>query len=470
MLEPSMDDELKNAASNETVATEPRDDASIAPHTMNETPEPTPSTEPPPQPAPTWSWSAAAYSANEEPAPEPPEIDLTPTPPGTYASEPITPTPEPRSRGGSARSALVGGLVGALVGALVAGGLVVAFDDDPEPAPTTSPAVVSVNDNNDNSDSGNNDTPPASVAQPGDIPSILDAVRPAVVAIDVVEGTQAGTGTGFIVDSDGVIVTNAHVVGDASNVTVHLADGRELEGDVVGAAPNFDLAVVQVDETGLPTLVLGDSDEIEVGDPVVAIGNALGRSEGSGATVTTGIVSGLDRIVQVDPNDPSSALFNALQTDAAINPGNSGGPLVDSEGRVIGINTAIADPAFANNIGFAISISSAKPIIEDLRAGRDPQVPFLGVATETVTPAIADEVGVDQGAVITEITSGSAADEAGLQDGDVIVAIAGESIDRFEDVASQIRRHQPGDNVEVTVVRDGDTQKFTVTLTERPDE
>ena len=249
---------------------------------------------------------------------------------------------------------------------------------------------------------------------------------------------------------------------------MHLADGRELEGEVLGTAPGFDLAVVEVNETDLPTVALGDSDELEVGAPVVAIGNALGRSEGSGATVTTGIVSGLDRIVQVDPTNPDATLFNAIQTDAAINPGNSGGPLVDSEGRVIGINTAIADPAVSNNIGFAISISSAESIIDDLRAGRDPQVPFLGVATETVTPTIAEEVGVQQGAVITDVTPGSGAADAGIEEGDVIVELDGATIDRFEDVASEIRRHRPDDVIDLVVVRDGDEQTFSVTLSERP--
>ena len=138
---------------------------------------------------------------------------------------------------------------------------------------------------------------------------------------------------------------------------------------------------MKVDKTGLPTLELGDSDTLQVGDSVVAIGNALGLSEGSGATVTTGIISGLDRVVDVG----NETLFNAIQTDAAINPGNSGGPLVDMNGKVIGINTAIASPQTSNNVGFAISISSAKPIIEALRDGKQPQIAFLGVTSQPLT-------------------------------------------------------------------------------------
>ena len=160
--------------------------------------------------------------------------------------------------------------------------------------------------------------------QPGDIRSILSAARPAVVRIDVGNNGQTqATGTGFIVDSSGVIVTNNHVVEGFNTVTVHTAAGDEMQGKVVGADATLDLAVVKVDKTGLPTLQLGDSDTLQVGDGVVAIGNALGLSEGSGATVTTGIISGLDRVVEVG----NETLFNAIQTDAAINPGNSGGPL-----------------------------------------------------------------------------------------------------------------------------------------------
>ncbi len=268
---------------------------------------------------------------------------------------------ERSSRRSGLRSALVGGVAGALVGALIAGGLVVAFDDDPQPGQVT---TVETTD----------DTarPASQPVEPGDIRSILSAARPAVVRIDVggSNSVTQGTGTGFIIDSSGVIVTNAHVVDGFDTVTVHTADGDALEGDVVGEDASLDVAVVQVDRTGLPALELGDSDALQVGDPVIAIGNALGLSEGSGATVTTGIISGLDRVVEVGQQE---VLFNAIQTDAAINPGNSGGPLVDANGRVIGINTAIASPDTSNNVGFAISISSATPVIQALREGREPR-------------------------------------------------------------------------------------------------
>jgi putative serine protease PepD len=392
------------------------------------------STEPPP---PSWAWSTEA----SQPA-APVAVDVG------------APTPK---RNGGMRAALVGGLAGALVGALIAGGLVVAFDDDPQPQPVRT-----------QSEATDGSARPANViVEPGDIRSILDAARPAVVRIDVggPNGVE-GTGTGFIVDSSGVIVTNAHVVADSDTVMVHLADGSALTGDVVGADTRLDLAVVQVDKTGLPTLELGNSDDLQVGDAVVAIGNALGLSEGSGATVTTGIISGLDRVVDVG----SETLFNAIQTDAAINPGNSGGPLVDANGRVIGINTAIASPQTSNNVGFAISISSAKLVIDDLRAGREPQIAFLGVTSEPLTPDAANELGVEQGAVVAEVSSSSAAADAGIQRGDVIVEIAGTKVDSVEDVASAVRKHRPGDEIDVVIVRDGSQQTVKVTLGERPED
>jgi S1-C subfamily serine protease len=395
--------------------------------------------------APSWAWSTEPTDPALRPAAGVPPDDKHPS------------DAAPAPKRGGVRSALVGGLAGALVGALVAGGLVVAFDDDPDPQPVRT--QVETEDGT--------ARPATVVVEPGDIRSILDAARPAVVSIDVGgRGELQGTGTGFIVAADGIIVTNAHVVDGFDDVTVHLADGDELPGQVVGSDTRLDLAVVQVDRGGLPTLELGDSDALQVGDAVVAIGNALGLSEGSGATVTTGIISGLDRVVDVG----SETLFNAIQTDAAINPGNSGGPLVDMNGRVIGINTAIASPETANNVGFAISISSAQPIIDDLRAGRAPQIAFLGVTTEPLTANTADELGVDQGAVVGDVSEGSAAEQAGIQQGDVIVEVAGTTIDSVEDVASEVRKHRPDDDIDVVIVRDGNRQTLTVTLGDRPED
>jgi len=395
------------------------------------------SNEPPP---PSWAWSTEARQ---------PAASGATTATGATMAGAAAP-----KRSGGMRTAVVGGIAGALVGALVAGGLLVAFDDNPAPQPVRTQSAVS-----------DSSARPANViVKPGDIRSILDAARPAVVRIDVSANGGEATGTGFIVDPSGVIVTNAHVVEGQDQVMVHLADGSALTGDVVGADTRLDLAVVKVDKTGLPTLELGDSDQLQVGDSVVAIGNALGLSEGSGATVTTGIISGLDRVVDVG----NETLFNAIQTDAAINPGNSGGPLVDSNGKVIGINTAIASPQTSNNVGFAISISSAKPIIDALRNGKQPQIAFLGVTSQPLSADSSGQLGVDQGAVVADVASGSGAAKAGIKQGDVIVEIDGVKVDSVDDVASTVRKHAPGDQIDVVIVRDGKQQTVTVTLGERP--
>jgi len=274
-----------------------------------------------------------------------------------------------------------------------------------------------------------------------------------------------GAGSGFFVGSDGVIVTNAHVVEGADTITVILDGGDEEEAKVLGVDTTDDLAVIKIDRTGTPTVELGDSDSLQVGDSVVAIGTALGLE--GGPSVTSGIVSALERSIETDAR---TLLPNMIQTDAAINPGNSGGPLVDAEGHVVGINTAIANPAASNNVGFAISISGAKSIIEDLGAGRDAQVAFLGVGTKTLTTdeAAARDLGVDHGALVMETTPGAPAGDAGIEVGDVIVEIDGRAITTSDDVAREVRRHEPGEKIRVEIVRKGATRSFDVVLTVRP--
>ena len=435
-------------------------------------------------PGATWSASTAppppiGHDAATPPPPPPPPSSpfgygTTPPPPPVDPGEPTVPSaawmPAPsatraerRDRPGL-RSALIGGVCGALIGALAAGGIVAAVDDNGNgntivEAPATNAAAR-----------------PASVIQsPGDIQSILSKVSPAVVRINVTVntglGSDQGVGTGFVISPDGVIVTNAHVVENAESVQVQLPSGRQVSGRVVGAAPDFDLAVVKINAKNLPTVTLGDSDGLEVGDQVVAIGNALGL-EGA-PTVTSGIVSGLNRVL-VEPGnsaDPNGVdIPNTIQTDAAINPGNSGGPLVDANGNVVGINTAIANPSESNNVGFAIAITPAKRIIEALRKGEQPQVTFLGVGTQAVDSSVKSRFGlkVDQGAYVTSVSNGSGADDAGIKQGDVIVKIGNEAVNNSEDVINDVRRHAPGDAIRVTVNRNGQTKTFSVKLGTRP--
>jgi putative serine protease PepD len=347
---------------------------------------------------------------------------------------------------------LIGALVGALVGAIVAGGIVaLAVDDDAGSSGSGATSVVL--------------RPSERIGDSNDIAPILQAAVPAVVAIVDDGGPDSGgaAGTGFVISRDGVIVTNNHVVEGARKIQAVFSDGTTRDATVLGRNAPSDLAVVKVDATDLPTIELGDSDQVQVGDDVVAIGNALALQ--GGLTVTRGIISGLHREVGTNTG---SALEDVLQTDAAINPGNSGGPLVDSKGRVIGINTAIADPGSAQNVGFAIPISNAKAIIEQLRQGRGPAL--LGVETVDVEVAKVDgkSVDVDEGAYVQGVTDGAPAARAGIRAGDVVVAVDGKKIASAAALGGAIREHKPGDEVEIEIDRDGESITVRATLTEAP--
>jgi putative serine protease PepD len=339
-----------------------------------------------------------------------------------------------------------------VIGALVAGGIVaVAVDDDSGSSGTGATSVIA--------------RPSHRIGHDGDIAPILQAAVPAVVAIVDDGGPDSGgaAGTGFVISSDGVIVTNNHVVEGAKDIQAVFSDGTTRDATVLGRNAPSDLAVVKVEATGLQTIALGDSDRVQVGDDVVAIGNALALQ--GGLTVTRGIVSGLHREVGTNTG---SALEDVIQTDAAINPGNSGGPLVDSQGRVIGINTAIADPGSAQNVGFAIPISSAKTIIEQLRQGRQPAL--LGVQTVDVeqAQAVGKSVEADAGAYVQEVTSGTPAAKAGIQAGDVVVEVDGARVDSAAALGAVIRQHNPGDDVEVELDRKGESVTVHATLGEAP--
>ena len=385
-----------------------------------------------------------------EPVPRPPTASVPPPPaPAGPPSGPSAPTRSPAGL----RQWLVAGVVGGLVGALVASGVFVATDRDPQTAMVVQPdATVS--------------RPSQVISPDAGIAGIIAKVEPAVVAISAGTGsgtTSGGAGTGFVITPDGYIVTNSHVVEGATRISVAFTDGSEKPAQLVGREPSADLAVLKVEGTNLPTVELGDSDAVQPGDEVVAIGNALALD--GGLSITRGIVSGLRRTVSTNTG---STLIGMLQTDAAINPGNSGGPLVDAEGRVIAINTAIANPQSANNVGFAIPMANARPIIDDLRLGRP--AAFLGVSTVTVTPALAREqnLGATSGALVTRVSPGSAAATAGLREGDVIVTIGGDPVTEASDVQALVRGRRPGNTVEIGVRRGAETTTVRATLTERP--
>ncbi|HSJ83008.1 MAG TPA: trypsin-like peptidase domain-containing protein [Acidimicrobiia bacterium] len=293
--------------------------------------------------------------------------------------------------------------------------------------------------------------------EPGEEP-IADAaavILPSVVQIQTGTGLGSGVGSGVIYDADGLILTAAHVVRGNETVTVRFADGEQVEGTVLGGTEGADVAVVEVDRTGLPAAELALDDDPRVGQLAIAVGSPWGLQ----GTVTSGIVSAVDQAI------PSGGSARAvLQTDAAINPGNSGGPLVDREGRVLGINVSIFSLSGANDgVGFAVPIDIAHDIAERLVAGEEIEGAFLGVRLDVVESGQA-------GAVIAEVTPGSAADEAGLEVGDLVVEIDGARVPTREDLAAQVQTFRPGDTVDLVVIRDGEELTLTVTLGERSDE
>jgi S1-C subfamily serine protease len=364
---------------------------------------------------------------------------------------------------------MVGAVVGALVGGGTAAGVSLATRDDTNG--TTRTVVV-----------GSGSSKPVRntsiIGKAQDVQAVLAKVNGAVVAIQTGAavdsglfsggsgGSSGGEGTGFVVSPDGVIVTNNHVVADANGrIEVEFADGTKQAAELLGRAPEYDLAVLKVDGRNLPTVKLGSSDAVQVGDEVVAVGNALALQ--GGLSVTEGIISGKGRVVPEE--ETGATLYDMLQTDAAINPGNSGGPLVNAAGEVVGINTALAGGS--QNVGFAISIDSAKSVITALRFGKSVRVAFLGVETSDVTPAIAKSLNLTtkNGAVVRRVTSGAAADKAGVKANDVIVAIGGRKVSGPQDVGAEIRRYSPGDKVDVTVERGGRDVTLSVQLDVRPD-
>ena len=269
---------------------------------------------------------------------------------------------------------------------------------------------------------------------------------------------QYGQGSGFLIGSDGIILTNHHVVGDADRIDVRLRDGREFPAKLVGTDPKSDVAVIRIQAKGLPYLDLGDSDKIEVGEWVVAVGNPFGLAE----TVTSGIISakGRSRMGISDYED-------FIQTDAAINPGNSGGPLLDLDGKVIGINSAIYTRSGGYmGIGFAIPINLARGIEQQLLHGGKVERGYLGVLVQDLTPELAQSLGVnaEKGALIGSVTKGSPSAAAGLEAGDVIVGLDGKPVEDSNTLRNDIGMLRPGTTVKLAVLRDGKQLTVPVTI------
>jgi putative serine protease PepD len=361
-----------------------------------------------------------------------------PEEPAAPAPSPDSPPPvPPRSRrGGRLAAAVAGGLVSAtlVTGGAAAFGLLDA--GDPPAANPPGPAAASVG-----------------ARQQGDIAAIYKAASPSVVSVR----TDDGSGTGFVVDTDGTIVTNAHVVGDANEVQVQFADDRSADATVRGVDRSSDLAVLDVDpaDTGrLQALELADSTTVRTGQLAVAIGSPFGLPQ----TATAGIVSGTGRHIQAPDG---FQIDSVIQTDAPINPGNSGGPLLDANGRVIGVNSQIQTGGNGNGnvgIGFAVPANTVRDVIPRLERGETIRRPYLGVST---APA-------DGGARVQEATAGGPAAKAGLRAGDLIVSVGAAAVREPDDVAAAIQDRRPGQTVRIEIERGGDRRTLEVELATRP--
>ena len=363
----------------------------------------------------------------------------------------------------------------------------------------------------DGGDAGSNAESPASTASTSDTADrssgeaslsadclstadIYERLRPALVQITTTTGGQnplapqsGGSGSGIVIDSDGSILTNNHVIAGADSLEVRFADGSTASATVVGRDPGNDLALIRADleGQGLTVAPLGDSAAVRVGDPILALGNPF-NLEG---TLTQGIVSALDRTYS--PGGNTRPIRAMIQIDAAVNPGNSGGPLINCHAEVIGVNTLLENPTGDNvNVGvaFAVPINAAKQSLPDMRAGRTVSHSWLGIAGQEITPALADDLGlsVEAGVYVTLVASGSPAQEAGLRGafdseneansssslargGDVIVAVDGRSVGSVEELAAYLDgEKKPGDTVRLQVVRDGDELALEAALAEWP--
>ena len=386
------------------------------------------------------------------------------------ASAPVVATPVPavrRTSRGGAGTVVAAALLSAVLasgGTVLTLGAVGAFDRETQPASSPTGSNASVGQ-------------PVTIDESSATIDVAAAVSPAVVRIttsadvdtDIGVIPESGVGSGVIYDAAGWILTNRHVVEGSEEMQVELHDGRVLTGEVYGIDTLTDLAIVKVEGPELPTAAIGSSDSLQVGQLVIAIGSPLGTYSNS---VTSGIVSAKGRSITTDGNQN---LNNLIQTDAAINPGNSGGPLLDANGSVVGINTAIARDS--NGIGFAIPIDIARPIMEQAVAGEDLSRPYMGVSYVSITRQLAEleDLPVTEGALVgggdggnPAVQPNTPAAEAGLEDGDIITKIDGQPIDEEHPLDATLSQFAPDDTITLEVLRDGQTITLELTLAERP--
>lgn len=296
---------------------------------------------------------------------------------------------------------------------------------------------------------------------PDSISALAAALLPSVASISTRNGSESGTGTGFVIRSDGYLLTNNHVIESVvggGSISVSFSDGKIVEGKIVGRDTAYDLAVIKVNRKGLRALQFGDSDKVQVGDSVIAIGSPLGLA----GTVTSGIISAKDRAVTAGDGKNEGSFINALQTDAAINPGNSGGPLVDKSGAVIGVNSAIASLGnFAAQtgsigLGFAIPINQARRTAEQLIKTGKSSHPIMGVSLDTRYSG--------EGARVAEVMPDTPAAKSGVLAGDTVIAIDGKAITAADELIVAIRAKEPGDSVKLLLLSKGSKRTVTVIL------
>ncbi len=397
------------------------------------------------------------------PAPEQPARQAAwPSGQGYSTRPPMAPPPAPAPRrmgsGGIIVTALVAGILsGSLSAAAVTNMLAPSGGNTTVTQPPSGSNVASVH-----------------IDESSAIIKAVDDAMPAVVTIRSITsggpfGGSQGSGSGFIFNSNGWILTNRHVVQGASQLEVVFNDTSTMPATVYGIDTVTDLAIIKVDATGLPTVTIGSSAGLEPGQLAIAIGNPLGNFEN---TVTTGVISGLGRQITAGDatQNASEDLSNLIQTDAAINPGNSGGPLLNSAGQAIGVNTAVSQDA--QGIGFAIPIDFARPLMDLAVAGKPLARPWIGVRYVAITKEIASQqnLPVDAGVLVSStstqpaIVPDSPAAAAGLQDGDIVVAVDGLKVDRDHDLSTRILPHEPGDMVVLSVLRNGASMDVEVTL------